>query len=70
MLVVQASSLARPLLFSEVLNGIENASEDRFNMTKGVLGALLGAGLGAGVMVAFYSMAGFRFPLLGLESAY
>ncbi len=48
------------------MNGIENASEDRFNLTKGVLGALLGAGLGAGAMFSFYALAGFRFPLLGV----
>ena len=35
-------------------------------MTKGVLGALLGAGLGVGAMFAFYAFAGFRFPLLGV----
>lgn len=48
------------------MNGIENVSDDRFNMTRGVLGALLGAGLGAGAMFAFYALAGFRFPLLGV----
>jgi hypothetical protein len=48
------------------MNGTENISEDRFNMTRGVLGALLGAGLGVGAMFAFYAFAGFRFPLLGV----
>ena len=32
----------------------------------GILGALMGAGLGAGIMYAFYEWAGFRFPLLGV----
>jgi hypothetical protein len=35
-------------------------------MTKGILGAFLGAALGVGVMVAFYTLVGFRFPLLGV----
>ena len=35
-------------------------------MTKGVLGALLGAGIGVAAMFAFYAFAGFRFPLLGV----
>jgi hypothetical protein len=48
------------------MDGVENTTEDRFNLTKGVLGALLGAGLGIGAMVAFYTFAGFRFPLLGV----
>jgi len=48
------------------MNSTENASENRFNMTRGVLGALLGAGLGVGVMFGFYAFAGFRFPLLGV----
>jgi hypothetical protein len=48
------------------MNGIENTTEDRFNMKKGVLGALLGAGAGIGLMFAFYTLAGFRFPLLGV----
>lgn len=52
--------------FSAVMNGIENTTDDRFNMTKGVLGALLGAGLGVGAMFTFYALAGFRFPLLGV----
>jgi hypothetical protein len=48
------------------MNTIENASEDRFSMGRGILGALLGAGLGVGAMFAFYTFAGFRFPLLGV----
>jgi hypothetical protein len=48
------------------MNSIEDTSEDKFNLTRGVLGALLGAGLGAGAMFGFYALAGFRFPLLGV----
>ena len=43
-----------------------NHQADKFNLTKGILGALLGAGLGVGAMFAFYAFAGFRFPLLGV----
>ena len=43
-----------------------NDQADKFNLTKGILGALLGAGLGVGAMFAFYAFAGFRFPLLGV----
>ena len=35
-------------------------------MGRGILGALLGAAAGVGVMFAFYTLAGFRFPLLGV----
>jgi len=35
-------------------------------MGRGVLGALLGAAIGVGAMFAFYALAGFRFPLLGV----
>jgi hypothetical protein len=48
------------------MNSTENVAEDRFNMTKGVMGAFAGAALGVAVMFAFYSLAGFRFPLLGV----
>ena|SRR5215472_3964867 len=58
--------MARAVLFSAPMNGIENTTEDRFNMKKGVLGALLGAGVGIGLMFGFYTLAGFRFPLLGV----
>jgi len=37
-----------------------------FNLGLGILGALLGAGLGVGIMYGFYEWAGFRFPLLGV----
>ena len=37
-----------------------------FNLGKGILGAVLGAAVGSGLMFGFYSLAGFRFPLLGV----
>lgn len=40
------------------------------NLGMGVLGALLGSGVGAGVMFAFYQFAHFRFPLLGVGIGY
>ena len=48
------------------MNDIQTASVDRFNLGRGVVGALLGAGLGVGAMFGFYALAGFRFPLLGV----
>lgn len=48
------------------MNSIETTVEDRFNLGKGILGAFLGAALGVGAMFAFYQLAGFRFPLLGV----
>jgi hypothetical protein len=46
----------------------ENTSGQTENstLTKGILGALAGAGVGIGAMFAFYALAGFRFPLLGV----
>jgi hypothetical protein len=37
-----------------------------FNLGMGILGAVLGAGVGAGAMYGFYAGVGFRFPLLGV----
>ncbi len=50
------------------MNYTENTTEsaERFNLGKGILGALLGAGLGVAAMFGFYALAGFRFPLLGV----
>lgn len=49
------------------MNSFENAErDDKSSLAKGILGALLGAALGVGAMFAFYSLAGFRFPLLGV----
>jgi len=52
--------------FNARMNDIQNATDDRFNLGRGILGALLGAGLGVGAMFGFYALAGFRFPLLGV----
>ncbi|PWU18376.1 MAG: hypothetical protein C5B50_09315 [Verrucomicrobia bacterium] len=52
------------------MNIIENpnttAFSDGSNLGKGVVGAILGAAAGIGAMYAFYKLAGFRFPLLGV----
>ena len=40
-------------------------SAAEFNLGLGILGAILGAGVGLGLMYAFFSLTGFRFPLLG-----
>jgi hypothetical protein len=42
----------------------EDAGE--FNLSRGILGAFVGALVGAGAMYGFYELAGFRFPLLGV----
>ncbi len=44
----------------------EIAGEDRFNLGKGILGAVIGAALGVAAMFGFYTLVGFRFPLLGV----
>ena len=44
----------------------ENEAADSSSLAKGLLGALLGAAVGIGVMFGFYTLAGFRFPLLGV----
>ena len=36
----------------------------------GVLGAVVGACIGSGLMYGFYAMTGFRFPLLGVGIGY
>jgi hypothetical protein len=50
------------------MNSTENAGDqsDKFNMTKGIAGAVAGAILGVGLMFGFYTLVGFRFPLLGV----
>lgn len=42
----------------------ESAGE--FNLGLGILGAVIGAAVGVGLMFGFYEWAGFRFPLLGI----
>jgi hypothetical protein len=39
---------------------------DHPSLVKGIAGALLGAAVGVGAMFGFYTLAGFRFPLLGV----
>jgi hypothetical protein len=48
---------------NETETGSQAASS---GLGKGIVGALLGAAIGVAVMFAFYSFAGFRFPLLGV----
>lgn len=55
-----STAVSRPMTTTEI------ASDDRFSMPKGILGAFLGAAIGVGAMFGFYSLAGFRFPLLGV----
>jgi len=57
------------MLIFAPMDGIENAAEQvsQSSLGKGILGALLGAAVGVGVMFAFYTFAGFRFPLLGVS---
>jgi hypothetical protein len=42
------------------------AAAEEANLGLGILGALLGACIGAVAMFGFYKLAGFRFPLLGV----
>lgn len=37
-----------------------------FSLGLGILGAVVGAGLGAGLMYGFFDLVGFRFPLMGV----
>ncbi len=41
-------------------------SPGEFNWGLGILGALLGAGVGVGLMYGFAMFAGFQFPLMGI----
>jgi len=54
------------MLFCIRMSDIETATENRFSLPRGIAGALVGAALGVAVMFGFYSLAGFRFPLLGV----
>ncbi len=51
----------RPL--APVVTNVKPVSE--FNLGLGILGAISGAALGAGLMYAFFLWANFRFPLMG-----
>ena len=50
------------------MESTENLNEQvaESSLAKGVVGALLGAAVGVGLMFAFFTFAGFRFPLLGV----
>lgn len=68
----QGTRLGTWLALCARMNSIEDTtqsttqSEDKMLLGKGILGAVLGAAVGVGVMFAFYALAGFRFPLLGV----
>ena len=68
--VAAAVAMPAPIVVpakAPVLTGVlkKPKSPGEFNMGLGVLGAFLGAGLGCGLMYAFYMWARFRFPLMG-----
>jgi hypothetical protein len=42
------------------------AEAGEFSLVRGILGAVAGAGVGCGLMVAFWLWAHFRFPLMGI----
>lgn len=49
------------------MNIIENVGNQvDSSLGKGIVGAILGALVGVGAMFGFYTLAGFRFPLLGV----
>jgi len=59
--------MACAMLYFPAMNDTNlSAQAHKFNLTRGILGALLGAAVGVGAMFAFYTFAGFRFPLLGV----
>src|SRR2546430_16877240 len=60
--------LAHAMLLSAPMDSTENITEQNTesSLAKGILGAVLGAALGVGAMFGFYSLTGFRFPLLGV----
>ena len=43
------------------------AGTGEFDLSRGILGALAGALIGAAAIYGFYRLAGFRFPLLGVS---
>jgi hypothetical protein len=63
----EASPVMAPRLATPAPSiGARPKSSGEFNLGLGIVGALLGAGVGAGAMFGFYEFAGFRFPLLGV----
>lgn len=59
---------AQALVNSKTSSEASEASEEsgQFNLGRGVLGAFIGACVGAAAMYGFFRLAGFRFPLLGV----
>lgn len=47
---------------------VQNAGEG--NLGLGILGAVLGASVGVGMMFAFFLLVGFRFPWLGIGTGF
>ena len=45
---------------------IAQGSSSDFSLGRGIAGALAGAAIGSGAMYGFFTMTGFRFPLLGV----
>jgi hypothetical protein len=58
-------SAAKPIAPIKPLPAAKPKKTESYSMGMGVLGALLGAGVGAGLMYGFFAMSGFRFPLMG-----
>ena len=58
--------MPKPMQPPELEVPAEAEGRSEFNLGLGILGALMGAGIGAGVMFGFFEWAGFRFPLLGV----
>jgi hypothetical protein len=56
-----ATAMSRAAIISRPAKSVEASN----NMLLGIVGALLGAALGAGLMYGFFLMTGFKFPLLG-----
>jgi hypothetical protein len=54
----------RPQTLADPVAALEVTTNSDLGL--GILGALMSAGLGAGLLFAFYKLAGFRFPLLGV----
>ena len=47
-----------------IIDDVGNQTES--SLAKGIMGAVFGALVGVGAMFGFYTLAGFRFPLLGV----
>jgi hypothetical protein len=62
--VPPVASPGYPLLPATAVAGKPKVVRE-FNLGMGIVGALLGAVLGAGLMYGFFTLANFRFPLMG-----